>query len=200
MPRCQTNEYYPSHQRFRADLRLLDHLAAITGARHKAVMGIGDGQMIAAVASGAARAHRRASRTARGAVRVYHWHSRLGRLLHLLDTARARLGISMRDIVLKRMARGTRAAWEEDVVLMVRANDPPFGLIAHTGNGMKEDILGDLEVLVPMMRDDTLVAIGSQEQPGARGAFTTLQQDGWDGVALGHPTLGVLQRRAGKKE
>lgn len=198
---------------YTAMTRLVEWIATNTAAMHKAIIGVGGGYEILATAVGLRRACRRAQVSPYAGVRCYHWGAGYNALMRMLRNSDARYvreaakrGYDLtRRVATSNIIRpvtaadGTRDAWENDVEEMVLAGKPAFSMIVHLGVGRPAEILGDLDVLLPLMDDGTTVLLCGMEERHARGAYDRLTRlRGWGGAKVGR--LAILQRAEFNKQ
>jgi len=90
-----------------------------------------------------------------------------------------------------------RLNWAGHIDRCIREKKPAYGMIVHTGSNTGTDIRGDLDCLLPMMDDATLVVLMNLRRDGPQNAFEGMVRSGWHGLRLG-PTfdIGVLQMPA----
>lgn len=156
--------------------------------------------MIAALAMGMRLAHLGHGPAAYDQLTVYHW----GRGLSMLKSQLRGVDIfekaatELQYIISPCLTEDGRDGWREDIEARVRRGAPAFGMVTHTGMGAEaNDILGDLDVLAPML-GDTLLVLGGMERQAPQDAYRQLHRDGWSGVVNGR--FAFLQRPPFAKE
>lgn len=107
----------------------------------------------------------------------------------------------VRDIVRYVMAgEGGVEDWNRSIVKFVKEGWF-YGLIVHVNAGRKQDILADLDMLLPLCDDRTVLVMAHMDKWGASAAFRkTRFQERWDAVRIGDVALCSLAARYLKKD
>jgi len=173
--------------------RLLRVFATLAYAPHVALIGLHAGAELATLA----RALKSAWRKARGekVLTVFAWtamteamKARYIRATHRLPSPRfadmCRLSIA---------SDGTRARWVKAVEALVLEGAPRFSLVVHAGGGRADEVLADVETLMPLCDDATLLAVlGVSHKQQALAIRTLMQRRFWHCVVLGD--IAILAR------
>ncbi len=177
--------------------------SASIGVRPQAVIGI-DPAVIACLAFGIRQTIQNTEYTGRRWLTVYHWdagYMRMHDMLRSLDNVCPPTPRTRRTLIHMLDSRpcgeGGRDTWARDVEIKIAAGTPAFGLVTLVGIGTAADMLGDVDVLAPLMGDTTIMLCGLHKK-GPQEAYAILNQEGWAGTINGQ--YAFLQRPPLPKE
>lgn len=182
---------------------MLTMWSASIGSRPQAVVGV-DPNVIACLAMGIRHTLQGTEHTGRRWLTVYHWdagYMRMHDMLRDLDNVSPPMPRAKRALVHMLDSRPCgedgRDTWQRDVEVRVAAGAAGFGLVTLVGIGTADDMLGNLDVLAPLMGDTTILMCGLHKK-GPQQAYTILNEEGWAGTING--LYAFLQRPPLPKE